>query len=274
MEPGRPTNYLTDFLFKVINSDEFWFAFIQQKYPSGNYQLSQYPTAKCWRDFYKLFLGPYRPCVNCHAFPIAPIRYHCMVCRDVDMCETCEKSAPHPLNHFICKIFYPEQTPLGRLRGKAPLPACTRCKEPNSGKFHEFISLEENNYFCDKCAADPASKKNASNKLWEISCATPTDVVKDRLGQNPRGAGCDIRFPGCRVSCTGINWKCMYCWATDICESCDVTYTKSVLEGKPHPKASKSTHTLKCATMKIYHMTPNYNEWGFNMTDMKHPESD
>lgn len=183
-----------------------------------------------------------------------------MNCEDVDLCEECENSGRHPLNHFVYKTFVPQSKPLVLAKGSKALPSCEKCIE--TGNYHQFISLEENRYYCKRCA------EGIDAALWKIKCGVSSHVVpeKDR-GHNPRGACCDVFFTGCNRHCTGINWKCTHCWATDICENCDEVFKQAALEGE-HPVGYKTSHTLACAVMKIYYVTPSYDEWGLNMDNL------
>lgn len=182
-----------------------------------------------------------------------------MNCCDVDLCETCENSGQHPLNHLVYKTYLTESRPKTLAYGRKELEVCYACGTA-SGCFHQFISLEENRYYCQKCADSVPNDV----RLWKIKCGVSTDIVPlASRGKNPRGACCDIAFPGCLRQCIGINWKCTYCWATDICENCDKVLVQAAKDGK-HPVGEKTPHTLACAVMKLYYLYPDYGEWGLN----------
>jgi hypothetical protein len=188
-----------------------------------------------------------------------------MNCDDVNMCEACEASGVHPLNHLVWKTYYPEKKPEVQAKGVGPLEKCTGCGEENA-EYHRFVDFDKNEYFCSSCA--PLCEE----RLWKIRCGVLHNVVvPEERGKNPRGAACDIRFANCMRGCTGINWKCTRCWATDICEACDAVYVESTKNGnslESIPEARKRRHTAECAVMKIYYATPAYQEWGLN--DLHH----
>ena len=49
-------------------------------------------------------------CDGCDVKPIMGLRYKCTICKDYDLCETCEAKQFH--NHFFLKIRDPSMAPV------------------------------------------------------------------------------------------------------------------------------------------------------------------
>ena len=47
-------------------------------------------------------------CSKCGTNPIRGIRFRCMVCQDLNLCEICEINDDHSNNHAMIKIRRPE----------------------------------------------------------------------------------------------------------------------------------------------------------------------
>jgi len=59
-------------------------------------------------------------CNSCGACPIQGVRYHCANCFDYDLCENCEASQVHALNHVFYKIRIPAPT-RGHIKQVTPM---------------------------------------------------------------------------------------------------------------------------------------------------------
>lgn len=194
-------------VYERIHNEEFWALLCKFHFgltPTYSHESNlMNPNYHFYRE---ILAGPYRPCALCRKYPITGVRYKCLNCVDVDLCEECENSGIHPLNHLVYKTFYPELKPKQiRARGKIPLPECSVCMEkPTRYMFHKCISLNENYFFCESCSSDKESTHalgSNSSRLWKIKCGVALNsiVSSERRGKNPRGAWCDIRYPGMLV---------------------------------------------------------------------------
>lgn len=43
-------------------------------------------------------------CDQCDTYPIIGTRYKCCVCDNFDLCETCEATSSHPIDHYFMKM--------------------------------------------------------------------------------------------------------------------------------------------------------------------------
>jgi len=215
--------------------------------------------------FHKIFNSPYRPCSICYKYPIEGVRYECQNCVDTNLCADCEQLNIHPTNHLIVKTFLPEQKFNNRLNCLQPLPPCTNCSAKVPTLYHES---HQDSFYCKSCVllkgwecggaelgGGRAGGEGPNHRLWPIKIPLePCSVSSLALGQNPRGASCDVRFDGCTRHCIGINWKCVCCWGFDICESCDQ-------KAQELDRAS-TKHTRSHGVMKLYHIGLTYSHWG------------
>jgi hypothetical protein len=48
-------------------------------------------------------------CDGCSVSPIVGVRYKCTVCQDFDLCEKCEESGKHPIDHVLIKMKEPRR---------------------------------------------------------------------------------------------------------------------------------------------------------------------
>jgi hypothetical protein len=244
---------------------------------------------------------PYRPCALCHQFPITGVRYKCLTCASVDLCEACEASEGHPPNHLVYKTYYPEFTPQVVVKCLLPLPNCSHCGQAQAC-YHQFISFTQNYVFCAECRAGRGASNahheatNAfemfasespdlipclanqtatpsSARLWKLQCGLVSDdsIVREEVrGKNPRGAWCDMKLPGCITKCTAINWKCTRCFGYDVCTACEATVAHGLAEDLAHSTNTMAGmrfgrgHTTRCALLKIYYVNPHYKDWNIH----------
>lgn len=109
-------------------------------------------------------------CNSCNTLPIKGIRYRCVNCADVDLCETCESMQIHPKTHLFYKV-------------RIPAPLFSNPKQPQPvwypGKptaVIQSLSQETVTKYCNETGfQDPEIEA-----LWEqFRCLAATEWVED-----------------------------------------------------------------------------------------------
>eukprot|EP01103_Thecamoeba_quadrilineata_P016776 TRINITY_DN5712_c0_g1_i2.p1 TRINITY_DN5712_c0_g1~~TRINITY_DN5712_c0_g1_i2.p1 ORF type:complete len:389 (-),score=44.69 TRINITY_DN5712_c0_g1_i2:129-1295(-) len=193
-------------------------------------------------DFFKLenileemIFHQYYCCNGCFTKPIWGIRFHCLECEDVDLCETCYdkklllNDCGHTPNHEFLSIEIPE------LAGGLPVhrERCVGCMTfPIIG--YLFVCQDcPNIHLCQKCFF---KKKSPKNHL-------PTHEVELLIDPLEDGVHHSIKCDSCGTHpIVGTRYKCNSCYNYDLCQTCyesNAPPPKNDVAHKPSHKFTK-----------------------------------
>lgn len=230
--------------YTLINHSIVWKEKVQQYFPKPKTEPQD------WKALFQLmYPQQHNICSECEDYPLH-VRYECLHCDKVSLCESCWQT--HPKTHLLMKTRVPQRKLNPNFTicetHRSHNEICVSCKQ-TIGDSKLFFCRKCNQNLCTKCKTQ---KHDPKHKFYELNYPTENLYSDSSRGENPRLAFCDIRGEGCKVVCTGVNWKCITCWDFDVCDHCEKFHYHENRAARDRADGEPRMHTQECGLLRIY----------------------